>query len=913
MFSQREVLLVLRFFNIRGRGPSQCTLGECQRARGGQVSKPSRLDKEQYTMLDKVNFLGGRRVLLMLAGVVALASSQQACNAAGSQQINVRVGIYQNPPKIYLDHQGRPAGLFITLIKAIANDEHWHLNFVRCEWQACLDKLAHGQIDLMPDVAYSTKRKRLFDFHQVPVVHSWSVILIPAKMQVFSLGDLNHRRIALLAGAVQHGPLATLMRANDLQYTPLSYPTYAAAFAAVRDGKADAVVSNSFFADLYAHKYGLRETPIVFNPAALYFATTKGDPLGLLPPIDAHLRAWRYDDQSVYYKALKEAMVPVQDTVVPPMLHRLLMSAAVLLLLVLAMSVVLRWQVRRKTTQLHKLADRLDHMLHSSPVVLYQLVKDNGQLATRWVSDNLERLFGFTPDEFVKGNLWSAQLHPADRKIVEDNLLALSKKGHMVQEYRIIDSHGNTRYVRDEMRLLQTLPGRCEEIVGCWNDLTESRAQAARLSFLTHYDPLTRLPNRALLIEQLSQAIYQARREHRTLALLYVDIDRFKHINESLGLAVGDRVLKLVAERLSRLLSASDILARVGGNGFVVLMQGRANKAGAVELAKRITQSFIEPLHLQKQELALTLSVGISLYPADAEEAVILLQNAEAAMYEAKNAGRNQHRLYVSSHSQGLEDRLILETALRGAVAHSELLLHYQPQIDLNTRSIIGVEALVRWQHPQLGLVSPGRFIPVAEEMGVIGEIGAWVLERACRQMAAWSSSGVRVPRIAVNLSTQQIDDESLVPLVSDIIARTGIDPRCLELEVTESLIMREPAKATLALESFRKMGIQLAIDDFGTGYSSLNYLKHLPINRLKIDQSFVCDIGTDRNSEVICRAIIGLARSLELETVAEGIETQQQMAFLQKEGCTTGQGYLISYPFPAEKLPEFEAQPVQL
>lgn len=858
-------------------------------------------------MSAKMNLQRFRQMLLILAAVVALTLLQQTCRAERLRPINVRVGIYQNPPKIYLDHRGRPAGLFVTLIRAIARDEHWQLHFVRCEWQACLNKLAHGEIDLMPDVAYSAKRKRLFSFHQIPVVHAWSVILIPAKIRTFALSDLNNRRIALLAGAVQHGPLATLMRANDLQYIPVSYPTYDSAFAAVRDDKASAVVSNSFFADLYAHKYGLRETPIVFNPAALFFAATKGDPLGLLPRIDAHLRAWRYDEQSVYYKALKEAMVPVQDTVVPPMLHRLLLGATVLLLMVLAMSVVLRWQVRRKTTQLHKLADRLDHMLHSSPVVLYQLVMNNGRLTTRWVSDNLERLFGFTPEEFVKGNLWSAQLHPTDRKIVEDNLLGLSKERHMVQEYRIIDRHGNTRYVRDEMRLLQNLPGRPEEIVGCWNDLTESHAQAARLNFLTHYDPLTRLPNRALLLEQLNQMIHQARREHGSLVLLYVDIDRFKHINESLGLAVGDSVLKLVAERLSRLLSANDILARVGGNGFVVLMQGRSNKTGAVELAKRITQSFIEPLHLQRQELALTLSVGISLYPADAEDAIILLQNAEAAMYEAKNAGRNQHRLYVSSHAQGLEDRLILETALRGAIAHSELLLHYQPQIDLHTNSIIGAEALVRWQHPQLGLVSPGRFIPIAEEMGMIGEIGAWVLEQACRQMVAWNSSGVNVPRIAVNLSTQQIDDESLVPLVSDIITRTGIDPHRLELEVTESLIMREPAKATLALKSFRKMGIQLAIDDFGTGYSSLNYLKHLPINRLKIDQSFVCDIGTDKNSEVICRAIIGLARSLELETVAEGIETQQQMVFLQEEGCTTGQGYLISYPFPAEKMSEFQ------
>lgn len=272
-------------------------------------------------------------------------------------------------------------------------------------------------------------------------------------------------------------------------------------------------------------------------------------------------------------------------------------------------------------------------------------------------------------------------------------------------------------------------------------------------------------------------------------------------------------------------------------------------------------------------------------------------------MYEAKRAGRNSHCVYSSALSIGAAERLSIESALRSAVAKGELMLYYQSQVALGSGCAVGVEALVRWQHPELGILPPGRFIPVGEEMGIIGEIGAWVLEDACRQMVAWRARGLEVPRVAVNLSAPQVDSETLIPLVSRVLERTGLEASRLELEVTESIIMREPDKSAAALSGLREMGIRIAIDDFGTGYSSLNYLKHLPIDRLKIDRSFVRDTHTDHNSRAISRAIIGLARSLELETVAEGIEDERQLDFLRAEGCPVGQGYLFSRPVSGAEL----------
>lgn len=847
-----------------------------------------------------------RLIRLIAAGAAALAAI--ACSswidaAAADGDQDVRVGVYENAPKIYLDEQGEPAGLFVRLIREIADEEGWTLRFVRCEWHACLKQLGEARIDLMPDVAFTEARDQRFDFHDVPVAHSWSVILTRADATTTDLTEMDRRRIAVLAGAVQRGPLATILEGLGLSYTLISYPSYREAFEAVRDRRADAVATNSFYASRFAHDYNLRETPYVFNPVALYFAAPPGDPSGLLPAIDANLAHWRYDQDSVYYQALQAAMVPAQEPVVPPMLRDALVAAAVLLMVFLAVSALLRWQVHRRTAKLRETGQRLDRLLHSSPVVLYHLLFDGERVTTHWVSDNMERLFGFTVADFIKKDRWPRQLHPDDRDAVLGNIAALPDRGHLVQEYRIIDAGGGTRTVRDEMQYLPGPGGAGDEIVGSWNDLTEARAQAEQASFLAHYDPLTRLSNRALLRERLTQSIYQARREDRSLAVLYIDLDRFKNINDSLGRGVGDSVLREVAKRLAGLVGPGENLARIGGDGFVVLMDEEAGRYRAETLTRTIMGRFVEPIRIGRQDVAVTLSIGISLFPGAGDDADTLLQNAEAAMYEAKRAGRNTHHVYTSSLSVGAAERLSIESALRSAVANGELVLHYQLQVELASRRSVGVEALVRWQHPELGELAPGRFIPIAEEMGIVGEIGAWVLEEACRQMTAWRSQGIVVPRVAVNLSAPQVDSETLIPLVRRILERTGLDPSSLELEVTESIIMREPEKSAAALSGLRNMGIRIAVDDFGTGYSSLSYLKHLPIDRLKIDRSFVRDVDSDLNSQAISRAIIGLANSLELDAVAEGIEEERQLAFLLAEGCPVGQGFLFGRPVPASGL----------
>jgi diguanylate cyclase (GGDEF)-like protein/PAS domain S-box-containing protein len=445
--------------------------------------------------------------------------------------------------------------------------------------------------------------------------------------------------------------------------------------------------------------------------------------------------------------------------------------------------------------------------------------------------------------------------------------------------------------------------GKTTHYVSVFSDITTVKRSQEALSFLAHHDPLTELPNRILLRDRLEHALRRAQRERCGLAVLFIDLDRFKQINDTLGHPVGDRILQLAARMMKDLVRASDTVARIGGDEFIILLEDEVSVGSVATVAHKLVERFAQPFAVDDRGLYVTASVGISIFPHDGEDVDALLKHADLAMYKAKEQGRSNFQFYEAAMGAGAFERLTLENALRGAVQRKELLLHYQPQVELATGTLAGVEALVRWRHQELGLVPPGRFIPVAEEMGIIGEIGDWVLQEACRQMAAWQAAGFAVPRVAVNLSMQQLEGYGLVGLVTRLLDKWGLPAGQLELEVTESVIMRQTDRAVKILEGLRELGVYLAVDDFGTGYSSLGYLRQLPVHRLKIDYSFVRDIGRDANDEAIARAIIGLGRSLGLEVVAEGVEREEQAAFLAREGCDVAQGFLYAKPMPPEEL----------
>jgi len=418
-----------------------------------------------------------------------------------------------------------------------------------------------------------------------------------------------------------------------------------------------------------------------------------------------------------------------------------------------------------------------------------------------------------------------------------------------------------------------------------------------------NYDVLTGLPNRFLFLDRLGHAISRAARSNRMVAVMLLDIDNFKTINDTLGHTHGDLLLQDIADRLRRCVLEDDTLARIGGDEFVIVLEGVSEIEEIAKIAQKIVEIFSLPFTPSSQEIYVTPSMGITIYPMDGHDSDSLLKNADAAMYTAKEYGRNHFRFYTTDMNALAIERFAMEGALRRAMEREEFTLHYQPQVDIKSGRVIGVEALLRWNHPERGLVPPGEFIPLLEENNLIIPVGEWVLRTACAQCRAWQDDGLPPLRMAVNLSARQFRQDNLVEMIDSILRETGISPKLLELELTEGLLMENIGETSMILGQLKSRGVQVAIDDFGTGYSSLSYLKRFPIDRLKIDQSFVRDIITDSNDAAIAVAVISLGRSMGLSVIAEGVETRDQLEFLGVQKCDEYQGYHFSRPVPPEEI----------
>lgn len=462
---------------------------------------------------------------------------------------------------------------------------------------------------------------------------------------------------------------------------------------------------------------------------------------------------------------------------------------------------------------------------------------------------------------------------------------------------------------------LQMVPYLNDLSLAIVREITDRKRTEEEVHRLAYFDTLTGLPNRQLFHEQLSSAIERAEKSNTKVAALYVDLDNFKRINDTLGHSFGDVVLQTIATRLDSCIRAEDCvtradsdsddirLARLGGDEFVAILQDLESEEDAVVVADRIRQELTKPVEHLGHEFVVTSSIGVSLYPHDGADIDTLLKNADVAMYQAKNAGRNSVRFYSGTMSLRSLERLELENGLRYAIQRNELSLHYQPKIHLETDEFIGVEALLRWEHPEHGDIPPSNFIPLAEECGLISTLGEWVLDQACRQAKQWQDRYQRNINIAVNVSSQQFFNTDFADVVLKKVFDAGISPSSLQLELTETILMNDVNETIAVLNKLKKAGASLAMDDFGTGYSSLSYLNRLPIDTLKIDRTFVMDLETNRENAAICAAIIAMAHNLDLLVVAEGVETEAQKAYLHDHQCDQIQGYLISKPLPAEAL----------
>jgi diguanylate cyclase (GGDEF)-like protein/PAS domain S-box-containing protein len=525
---------------------------------------------------------------------------------------------------------------------------------------------------------------------------------------------------------------------------------------------------------------------------------------------------------------------------------------------------------------------------------------DARQHSVVYISSAYREITGLDPEKLkVRAHGWLDAVHPDDRQ----QLVAARKEaasGGYDQTFRIVKPDGSIRWIRDRAFPVYDASGSVYRIAGIGEDITEKKAAEERLSQLAHFDILTGLPNRALFLDRMRQAMTLARRHDRATGVMFLDLDRFKVTNDTLGHSAGDQLLKQVGERLSGCIREGDTVGRFGGDEFGIVLADMRSPDDARLVAQKILDAIQSPFELEGHEVFVTASVGISLYPGDSDDQTELMKNADAAMYRAKESGRNRYEFYSKEMNARSLQRLNLEGNLRRALERGEYLLHYQPKASLATREITGFEALLRWTAGGEKLVSPADFVPLLEDTGLIVPVGEWVIEAACRQLVTWREAGVQPVPIAINLSARQFRDKNLAATIERILRAHDVDPRLIEIELTESSLMVNTDEAVRTLSYLKSLGVRLSIDDFGTGYSSLAYLRRFPLDTLKIDRSFVNDVTTHADVANITRAVIGMSHNLGLKVVAEGVETEAQLAFLEAAGCGEMQGYFFSRPMPA-------------
>jgi diguanylate cyclase (GGDEF)-like protein/PAS domain S-box-containing protein len=566
------------------------------------------------------------------------------------------------------------------------------------------------------------------------------------------------------------------------------------------------------------------------------------------------------------------------------------------------------------------LAYRVRYLLRSS-AVLEDLARSQASLA---FAQQLAQVGNWEYDDGAPNGRWSPELYqilglrageastyetllqcvPEDEREVLSGLFThLRSEGvKYALEHRIVRPDGSVRFVFQQAEAIHD-EGNIVSLHGTVQDITERKAHEAQIEFLANHDALTHLPNRNLLSERIGQAVALAQRDGQHVVVMILDLDRFKFINDSFGHHIGDGVLKAVASRLTRAVRECDTVARLGGDEFVVMLPSVAAPHGAEVVAQKLLDGLIQPLQIEGHELHLTMSIGISIFPEDGVNSEILLKTADAALYIAKDKGKNCFQVYTRQMGVQVDEQAELVNALNHAVARNELDIHYQPKVDLKTGVVSGVEALLRWRRPGIGLISPEIFIPLAELTGLIVPIGDWVLRQACMQAKAWHDVGHTNLTVAVNISARQFRLNNMQELVRSALAQSGLDARFLELELTESVLMHDKEAAVRVLQQLKEIGVVLTLDDFGTGYSSLSYLKEFPIDVIKIDKSFINDVANSADGASLTRSIISMAQSLHLTTVAEGVETEEQLSFLNINQCDIMQGYYFSRPLPAGEM----------
>ena len=690
----------------------------------------------------------------------------------------IKVGIYDNEPKVFFNLKGVPAGIFVDILEEIKKSESWEIDYVSCQWSDCLKQLKNGELDIMPDVAYTLEREKKFLFSDEAFLSSWSVLYKRKNVKIASILDLHHKKVAVVSGSIQSSSIKEEVKLFNIEPILQEYESFEIAFEKVKNNAADCVLANRFYGDQHYKLYNLEKTAILIKPSMLKFAFSKNNK-ELKKVVDNYLKIYKSDKESIYYKSLKKLTDSQNVSFFPKWLIIVITLLVVTLFVSFAVIIIFKKMVNKRTNELFK--------------------------------------------------------------------------------------------------------------------------TSSKLSYLTKYDELTGLLNRTLFTERLEQTVKIAKRKNTNVLIIYFDLDNFHELNNAMGSEIGDKVLQYFADALKNNLREYDTISRFSSDEFIVMIENDTLESLLIRVIEDLETLFQHAILINHRNIYFTFSAGISIFPQDADDATELITKSNIALHTAKSLGRNNFQFYKENMTEKTYEKLALISSLKESIEAKKLEVYFQPKVSVLTGNIVGTEALLRWTHPEHGVVSPTIFIPLAEEHGLMNELGYFVLRESIQKYSAWMNQGLKPGVVAVNISVLQLKNINFISSIKSLLEEYNYDVKYLELELTESQLMTKTDETITILKEISALGIKIAIDDFGTGYSSLSYLKRLPINVLKIDYSFIKDIPHDKNDMEVTKAIIAIAKTLKLSTVAEGVETVEQLEFLKKNGCDVIQGYYYYKPMRAD------------
>ncbi|WHH60305.1 EAL domain-containing protein [Petroclostridium sp. X23] len=876
-------------------------------------------------------------VLIIIAFITSGYSSAQATMPVIKYQAETNYPPYKFVKNNYL------SGFDVDLLNVILKSEDFQVEYSVDTWENVYNRLVNGEIDTCGLMVVLEERKKDILFSKT-VLQSHISIYAKKDTQQIALDNIKNYKVGVGQGQYSETILRDTVGIKDYQ----SYPDIESALDALKQGEIDVLFENQEVTNYFIIKKDLQGeiTPHSVNlfPVEIAYGVRKGNS-GLVNYINRRISELQgsgvYEElfqkyffrHSTYYHDLqkKKWVTFIFAILVFGLIAFILMHLYINRLKkrientnkelyrsydeleaaheeLAATEEELRFQYNHIIENEESLKDseeRFRLALEGSNDIIWDMDIKNSKL---FVSSRWTETLSFEEIEMPRDlKSWKDLIHPDD---VENTLRMIrvhimNKTPFYQDEHRLRTKDGKYKWFLHRGKAVWDVNGKPIRIAGSYTDISERKSTEEVIHQMAYYDSLTGLPNRTLLVDTLKNALTEAKAKKSMVSVMFLDLDNFKTINDTLGHTYGDLLLKNVGEMLGRYLKKGEMVARLGGDELVIIQPEIYSVEQVTSLASRIITSLEHPWILDDREFYVSSSIGIAIYPKDGQDEYTLLKNADIAMYHAKELGKNTYQLFNQSMNIKIMERLDMENSLRHALERNEYTVAYQPQIDIKTGKIVGAEALIRWVHPVWGTISPMKFIPIAEETGLIVPISEWMLRTACGQNKLWQQAGLPSIKMAVNLSARQFQQQGLVEMVARMLDDVGMNQQWLELEITETIAMQNLDYAIIILNKLQQMGIQVSLDDFGTGYSSLNYLRRLPINTLKIDKSFVRDITHSNCEQAIARSLISIAHSMDLEVVAEGVETEEQLFFLKRENCDKAQGYLFSKPIPAEELEE--------